>query len=236
MKYAIVDKRIPAPCARGLLLAGFEPIFVGRASGLSEAISSHPDTVMFRHKNNIITSADFCDDAPYLFSDIREKTEINITFTADSFAEKYPHDAIFNALVIENNMFAKTDTVSRAVIDYAKKAGLNIVHTNQGYPACTTLAFGSSAITADCGMARVLSENGVSVTKISTGSISLPPHEYGFIGGAAGVYGDKVYFLGDINTHPDKDIIKEAIVNAGFSPISLSYEPLVDLGGIIFVD
>ena len=235
MRYAIIDKRVPAPAVRGLMLLGFSPIFTARATGLSEAVSSHPDSVIFRHENTMITSADYCDDAPYLFSDIRERSEINITFTADTFGDRYPQDAIFNALVIGKKIFLKSDTASPAILDYARRAGLEIIHTNQGYPACTTLAFGNNAITADSGMAKILSDAGISVTKISEGGISLPPHKYGFIGGAAGVFENKVMFFGDINTHPDARIIKAAITAAGYEPHSLSYEPLADFGGIIFI-
>ena len=84
-------------------------------------------------------------------------------------------------------------------------------------------------------MAKVLNDNGIEVTLIREGHISLPPHEYGFIGGASGVFENKVYFFGDIKTHPDSDIIEEALRRAGLEPISLSSEPLCDLGGIVFL-
>jgi hypothetical protein len=71
---------------------------------------------------------------------------------------------------------------------------------------------------------------------IETGDVTLPPYEYGFIGGAAGVYQGVVYFLGDLDTHRSKDVIKEACKAAKVVPVSLSCEPLADLGRIIFID
>ena len=70
---------------------------------------------------------------------------------------------------------------------------------------------------------------------INDGGISLPPHQYGFIGGASGVVGKRVYFFGDLDLHPDANIIREAIISEGFIPVSLSDEELSDFGGIIAI-
>ena len=122
-------------------------------------------------------------------------------------------------------------------MEYAKAAGLEINNTKQGYPACTTLALSnSSAISADEGMARVLSQNGINVTLINNGDISLPPYEYGFIGGASGVYRDKLYFIGDYKLHRDAEKIENSIKEVNLTPLSLGAFPLLDLGRIIFID
>ena len=84
-------------------------------------------------------------------------------------------------------------------------------------------------------MAITLEKNGVNVTLISNGGISLPPYDYGFIGGASGVIGKNVFFFGDISKHPDCKKICSAIENAGYTPVSLSDEELTDLGGIIAI-
>ncbi len=234
---SLVDGRISEKCERRLILEGFLVIKLPASRRLSTPLASHPDMLLFCHSNNIIASAEYCESFPYVFSDIREFSKnARLTFTSDTFSEKYPYDAIFNALVIGENIFLKTDTASAAVKDYAKRKGIKLVNTEQGYPACTVLAFGNSAITADKGMAKILRENGVCITEISNGDVSLPPYEYGFIGGASGVFRDKVYFIGDISTHRDYSVIRKAILDAGYTPVSLSDEPLVDLGRIIFID
>ncbi len=204
---------------------------------LPAPMASHPDMLLFLHNNRIITSAEYCERYSYIFSDIRElSASAEFTFTDDTFGSEYPHDAIFNALTVGNRIFLKKDTASKSLISYANSRGLDIIPTKQGYPACTTLAFGSSAVTADVGMARLLSDAGINVTVIENGDILLPPYEYGFIGGAAGVYKNEVYFLGDISLHRDAERICDAIRAEGFSPISLSDEALVDLGRILFID
>ena len=237
MKCAIVDERISPACERSLLIDGFTVIKAPPSRKLSTPVSSHPDMLMFYHGGDIISSAEYCEGASFVFSDIREYCDsVSFTFTSDVFSEKYPYDAIFNALVIKDKIFIKTDTVSQAILEYAGKENLKIVPVKQGYPACTTLAFGSSAITSDRGMKEALTSEGIEVTLIENGAISLPPYEYGFIGGCAGVYKNTVYFLGNIELHPDSEKIKTAIENAGYTVRSLSSEPLADLGRIIFID
>lgn len=237
MKCAIVDERISEKCERGLLLRGFQIIKCPPSEFLGEAVKSHPDMLMFHYKNRIISSAKYCESFPYVFSDIREMTEnTEFTFSDENFTPEYPSDAIFNALTVGDFIFLKEDTVSQAVIRLAKKIGLEIVPVKQGYPSCTTLAFGNSAITADKGMEKALLRCGINVTLISNGDISLFPHEYGFIGGASGVYKNEVYFLGSLESHKDSIKIREALERENYTPVSLSDEPLCDLGRIIFVD
>ena len=232
MKVIIVDNRISPACERYLLKEGFFLIKLVSDPDLTEAVASHPDTLLFYSDKQIITTADYCDAAAYVFSDIREYAlDVRVTFTADRRKKDYPYDCIMNALVIGKRIFCKADSVSDGVKEFAKRKGYNIVHTKQGYPACSVLTFGNSAITADRGLASLLSENGVRVTLISPGGISLPPYEYGFIGGACGVAEGKVYFFGDISTHPDGERICAAIRDEGYIPVSLSDGALRDLGG-----
>lgn len=234
---AIVDGRISDICERSLLRRGFYIIKLPPSKNLSTPIASHPDMLIFKHDGELITSAEYCDEAAYVFTDMREfAPSVRITFSAESQSPEYPKDAIFNALVIGNNVFIKTDTASRSVIDYSRMTGLTIHHVNQGYPACTVLPLGDkSAITADEGMALAMEKAGITVTRIRNGGISLPPYEYGFIGGAAGVYGKTVYFLGNPIFHPDGEKIIAAAEGAGFKSVALSDEPLSDLGRILFL-
>ena len=237
MKAVIVDERISAGGKRGLELRGFMPILLPRDPSLGEAVASHPDTVLFKLENEIFTTCDYCEAAEYVFTDVREYApHIKMNFTSDTRGARYPEDCKMNALCLGKRIFARLDSLSPAIKSAAERLGYELINVNQGYPACTTLALGDShAITADRGMAKVLSASGITVTLISEGHISLPPHEYGFIGGAAGVSDGKVYFFGDLLTHPDCEIIEKAIKEAGFEPVSLSREPLQDLGGMIFL-
>jgi hypothetical protein len=213
---------------------GFTLLKIPADPSLGESVASHPDTVMFCHGGELITTADYCDAGAYIFSDLREfRPNLRLIFTDDVRGPEYPCDCIMNALVIGDRIFCKTDTVSRAILDHASRKGLKVCHVNQGYPACVTLAFGNSAITADRGIAAELEKEGVKVTLISHGHISLSPYEYGFIGGASAVCGRRIYFFGDVGRHADAEAIIKAIEDEGFTPISLFDGDLCDLGGAI---
>ena len=238
MAIAIVDCRISQKCERALMLRGFTVIKTPPSRKLGAAVASHPDMLMLKCGDEIITSADYCDEAAYVFSDVREYCPgVRISFTDDVFEPEYPRDAIFNALVCKDEIFCRRASVSQAVLSLAEERGLKINDVKQGYPACTVLALSDEVcVTADEGMARALISSGISVYMIENGDISLPPYEYGFIGGAAGVYGGVAYFLGNLDSHRSADVIKAACREARVVPVSLSDEPLADLGRIIFID
>ena len=237
MPVALVDERISERCEHGLLLRGFRVIKIKGYERLSEPVMSHPDMLIFKHNKTIISSCDYAEKFPYIFTDIRELCQgLSFRFTDDVPECEYPRDVLFNALVIKDKIFLRRESISCEIIDYAVKAGLNVVEVNQGYPACVTLAFGNSAVTADRGIAASFEREGISTTLIENRDISLPPYSYGFIGGASGVFKDTVYFLGDLNTHRDSQKIKAAIERENMKYVSLSDEPLSDLGRIIFID
>lgn len=236
MAIALVDSRIGSECERALMLRGFRVISMPKSRKLSEPLASHPDMLVFFHDGHLITTADYGEDAEYVFTDIRCESDITMHFSSQAHGEKYPYDALLNALVMGDQLFCKEDTVCEGVIDYARARGMKIIPVKQGYPACTVLPLDENhAITADRGMCDAMMREGIDVTLIEDGDISLPPYEYGFIGGAAGVYNGVVYFLGDARLHRSYDKIDAAIKSLGMSSIMLSTDPLSDLGRIIFI-
>ena len=237
MKTVIADCRISEACERSLLLRGFNVIKLPPHPSLGADVASHPDMLMLKHGDTVICSAEYCDIAPYAFLDLREYApHLRIFFTSDEQRAEYPRDAVFNTLIMGKKMFCRRDSISKTVLELAEREGMTIIGVKQGYPACTVLALSDdAAITADCGMARALAENGIRVTLIENGDIELLPHEYGFIGGAAGVFEGNVYFLGSLDSHRDSERIKAACRDAGVAPVSLSDEKLRDLGRLIFI-
>ena len=237
MTSVLISEMAPVECDRALMLAGFHPIRLPAARALlGSAVASHPDTLVFHHADTVITDCDYCDDAAFVFSELRELyPNIKVGFSDAGLRAGYPHECAFNAAVHENTLFARMDSLSAAVREYAEATGLTLVSTKQGYPACATLMLKGRAITADCGLARVYESCGLPVTLIKQGGIQLPPHEYGFIGGASGVYGNTVYFFGDLSSHEDGELIKRAITESGYEIRSLCSGPLRDLGGMIFL-
>jgi hypothetical protein len=237
MKIAIVDSRIPFDMERTLSAHGYQVISLPPSERLSAPIASHPDMLIKLIGGELVTTADYCERAGAEISMIYDLTRARCHFTSDMHGERYPEDVIFNSLTMGKRIYARLDSLSPYLKELALKMGYELRHVKQGYPACTALKLSDNAvITADEGLAETLTKDGVRVYRITDGGISLPPYEYGFIGGAAGVDGDKVYFLGDITSHPSRDIILNAIENEGMRAVSLASSQLLDLGGILFAE
>lgn len=240
IKIATVDSRIDPEAERKLTMLGYRVLKLPPFSRLSEAVASHPDMLLFRIGNEYISYADYCEEASYVFSDLSllsVGTGARFTFTADEVSPEYPCDVGLNALVIGNKLFCRKESASHTLIEAAVREGIEIVNVKQGYPACTVLKLSDeAAITADLGMAKILEKHGIRVTLIAEGGIFLPPHKYGFIGGAAEAYCGKLFFFGDVTTHPDGKKIIDAAESEGLAVVSLSDGVLRDLGGIIFAE
>ena len=234
---ALIDERCSAAVERALAVCGFRVVRVQKSARLPEDVAAHPDVLMFYDAaaGVLISSCEYCERVPWVFGDIRAFSGVKMQFSDELFGDAYPRDCIFNAVRYGGTLVCKADTVSKKVLEYALKAGLRIVNTKQGYPACTALRLSDGvAVTADCGMANTLEKIGVKVFKIRQGYVSLPGREYGFIGGTCGVFDGVAYFLGRVENHPDFEIISSALKAAGLSYVSLSDEPLFDGGQILF--
>ena len=238
MATVIVDERMPSEGIRALEVLGHRVMTLPPLPSMPKAIASHPDSLICKLEDTLVCSCELCDACPYVFTDLREyHPSLSLLFTSDEPGERYPLDAYFNALVIRDKLFVNTKNASQALLDKAREYGKKIIHTNQGYPACATLALPTAhAVTADPGLGRVLSENGIKVLLIESDHISLPPYKYGFIGGACGVIGNTVYFFGDPESHPDGARIKEFLSGAGYAVKSLFAGGLIDLGGMTVIE
>ena len=237
--FVIADERLPSEQREKLLEFGFTPILLPPSEKLSSAVASHPDMLMFLTKDTLITERDYYGQNANIINEITGLCKMRTVISSTLFEKEYPNDAIFNAGVTSDKVFIKTDSIAKEVIDYANSASLTLVAVKQGYPACTVLFLGDKfAVTSDKGMAKILEKSEISTTIIDNSpKILLPPYEYGFIGGCAGIYRDTVYFTGNLDAHPDKKKIKSAISKAGFKYISLGTgESLFDLGGLRFLE
>ena len=86
-------------------------------------------------------------------------------------------------------------------------------------------------ITADCGIAKALSDVGTDVLVIPSGGIELPGYDYGFIGGASAVTDESVIFFGDIRSHGDYNAIVDFISRQGKTTEYIEGMSLTDYGG-----
>lgn len=185
-----------------------------------------------------------------------------IVFNMGSIGYEYPDDVPYNAVVTDRFFIHNTDLTAHEVLERARFAGLQIINVRQGYTRCSCLPVGSNAfITADEGIAKSLrawnelikseaasaAADGdeaeatslmndiIDILLIRQGYIHLKGFDHGFIGGTAGAVGRKIYFNGDLNEHPDSDIIIRFIEDHGYEPVWFNDEPLTDIGSIFCI-
>ena len=238
MKTAIVSEKISASCKRTLESEGFAVLPCPACTLLPAPISHHPDSLMARAGAHLFTYEGYIQKNAAFFSSLQALCpHLTVHGLAEPYGASYPEDCRYNLLTADKHAFFHPAGLAPSLIRAIGALGYREIRTRQGYAACTVLTLGDRhAITADAGLAGLLSENGVSVLKIENGEILLPPYDYGFIGGASGVYGSTAYFLGDITRHPSYGAMHGFADRAGFSLRSLSSEPLRDLGGIFFLE
>lgn len=204
---------------------GFEVKPLAPFAALKSPMDTHADMLLLNVGDKIFKHID------YKTYDIDNLIEINEPISAN-----YPNDVLLNIAIVGKNAFCNIKHASKTILQHLEQNGYSINHVSQGYSHCSTLIVSDNAIiTADDGIASKAQAAGIDVLKISSGYISLPPYEYGFIGGASGVTNDSVYFCGSLSHHPSGEEIREFCRSYGKQTVELCDMPLEDIGGILFI-
>ncbi len=219
---------------------GFKVLTLPRCVGLAVAISSHPDTLLFTHGKYIFCSEAYCNipDVQNIFNQLNAYG-YKLIPCKSILGDKYPFDIAFNVFTANKGIYGRLAYTEKEILTYTDKLDIKQINVKQGYAKCSTLVLGDKGIvTADNGIAAAAVQEGLQVLKISNSpnAVSLAGYDYGFIGGACGVYKNKVYFTGNIDLHPDGDNINKFCNRLGFEVHSLCDRRLCDVGGIMFFE
>ena len=233
---AIIDSRSPLPAQSRLEDLGFEIILMPRADYLAEPVSAHPDMLIFIGWGKLFCHASYYAKNQSLIGGLCLSGKLTLTLSHEPTGEKYPHDVLFNCVMLGDSLLCNKNTVSRLILAEAEAHQMNVIHTNQGYTKCSVCKVSERAIiTSDASIAKACAACGIDALQISEGGVALNGYSCGFIGGATGSDEQNVYFCGDISLHPDQKKIAELCAAHGKRAISLSEEPLYDVGSILFV-
>ena len=233
---ALIGADAPSEIADSLRSLGFSVLRLPCDSRLATPVRSHADMLMLPVGKVVFTSSEYLSVAEDIFKALESLGYEIVTCNAEIRSD-YPHDVAFDALVLKNAIIARLDSLPNEIKTYAAAMGIAMLDSKQGYAKCSAVSVGESAIiTADKNIARAAEAAGAGVLLISAApeAIRLDGYDYGFIGGASGVLEDTVYFTGDISSHPDAERIAEFCNAHEKKIISLSSEPLNDVGGIFF--
>lgn len=227
MKKLIMSDKYKCFCDE-LAKAGYEIIHTDTVSAFHPPEQKHADMQCLRigEKYFILNE---CEGLKHSIQ------SFNPTVISQRAGKSYPQNILLNCLYLNNVLYGKLSAVADEVKEYCCRNNIKSVNVNQGYARCSTLVVSKNAvITADNSIKKALESNGAEVLKIREGHIALEGYNYGFIGGASGRIDNKIIFFGNIQNHPDFDIIK-AFINKHNKDILIicPQMPLTDIGGIV---
>ena len=236
MKALVLASSALSPsCEKRLTELGFEPIIMPACHRLQKGVSSHPDMLVFFIDDKFLCTREDYNEAKSVFSRI-EALGYSPILCDEIHREDYPNDVIFNALMLGDVVMGLSESMSLTLKQTLAECGKKIINVKQGYTKCSVAKISERAIiTSDKGISKAAISNGIDVLTISEGHVILEGYNTGFIGGACGVFGDTVYFCGDLSLHPDADKIEDFCKKHKKSCVSLSNEPLFDVGSLFFI-
>ncbi len=230
---AVIDRRTKKKCRETLVRLGYSVIDLPPFSRLSEPVASHPDMLMLPLGERLFVHAEYYEEAKETVDLIIKESGLIPTLTHTPISSIYPNDIALNLFVCGDILFGRIDRAPGELLRYAESLGLRLAHTKQGYAKCSTVPLRDALITADRSIMDAAAQNGLDVLLIEEGHVSLPPYPHGFLGGASGVSHDTVFLCGALSSHPDHEAITAFCQNHGYRVVSLSDEPLYDVGSVL---
>lgn len=224
----LISCEMPHKIEEILGFLGYGCVRLPSCAALDTPVASHPDMLFYKLPSGelLCDSQYFEENAPLLL-----KTGARFTASAMRLGKKYPHDVLFDAFAVDGTLYARLDAVAPEIADSYERA----VNVKQGYAKCSTLLAGELAVTADKGIYKALTENGVKTLLISPETVRLTGYGCGFIGGAS-FFDEKsrtVVLFGEPKTD---DPVPSFLEENGIRVMYPYGFPLTDFGGAIAVD
>ena len=237
MPLALIGENQNEYIKSGLIKNGFNVICLPADNRLAKPVSSHADMLILLLDNTVFCNEIYYQNNKEIFDFIRS---YGYEISPSSFlvSSEYPQDIALNQAVIGTSILGREDSVAKSIIDYASSRGYTYRNIKQGYAKCSTLVLNENAIiSADKSVISAAKSLDVDTLQIYNGAseIELCGYDYGFIGGASAVYGNTVFFFGDITLHSPGSKIAEFCQKHGFSINSLGKQKLCDIGGAIIL-
>lgn len=229
MNNVLISNKISNKISDSLVKHGFNVILLPDYGRLDKPVMSHADMLVYKvSENQLITYKEYYEVNRMIFDSIDCHVYVS-DITPD---KEYPKDISLNALKLGKVVFGREACIAKEICLNTEK----IINVKQGYARCSCLQVTDNfVITADQSLLLALENEGINVLKISSGHIEIEQYDYGFIGGASFVSGDTVYFFGDINKHPDGNLITHVINSQNIKICCLSDDPLYDYGGAVII-
>ncbi len=221
-----IDRKAPAVARQALSHWGEVVVF--DAPGIAyDAVSGHPDVFIFQYPGGLIVAPNI----PARYLEILDRHNIAYQKGIMPVGAKYPATAIYNALYTPYGVLHN----AKVSDDLIKEKATKFIHCRQAYTRCTTFLAGELFLTSDRGIEHTLLQQSLNVQFVHPQNIVLQGFKCGFIGGTCGLWQKKVYFCGSLYGLQHAELIREQLHHNGFEIIELYQGPLMDVGGILFI-
>ena len=228
MTYVLVAENFPEESAEKLKSYG-EVVRTKSNKKVLKGLDTHPDILVHPlPSGELLVDRDNFDYYKEIFKDK------NIIPSHSSLSGKYPGDIHLNAFAFKKIFIHNLKHTDQVILDYYKNRGYELVNIKQGYAKCSCLVTEDFVITSDGGIYETLKDL-IPIYKIDHGQIKLQNFNYGFIGGATGVLGKKIFFTGDFSNHSSYEEILKIINKYNYEIEILSKDPIEDYGTIFFI-
>lgn len=228
MTYVLVAENFPEESAEKLKEYG-EVVRTRANARVLRGLDTHPDILVHPlQSGDLVVDRDNFDYYKEIFGDK------NIIPSHSSLSGKYPGDILLNAFAFKKIFIHNLKHTDQVILDYYKNRGYELVNIKQGYAKCSCLVTEDFVITSDGGIYESLRDL-IPIYKIDHGQIKLQNFNYGFIGGATGALGKKIFFTGDFSHHSSHEEILKIISNYDYEIEILSDETIEDFGSIYFI-
>ncbi len=227
---AIINPETPQEIINNLEKHDFETVKIDKTELVSEYLAGHPDIQIFPFNGTIFCHPDISAD---FLKKIGNYADIRICST--KLTHNYPNDISYNILHIPGFAMHKIKHTEPEIKMHLEKESVRLLNVNQGYTKCSGIPLSGSVITADETIYKKCKEYKIRSLKISSGYVNLPGCKYGFLGGASGVFKNRLYLTGNLKNHPDRLNIEKFAESENFDIFYLSETDPVDLGSIFFI-
>lgn len=228
MNYVILAENFPQEAAEKLKKYG-KVVRTKSNKNILKGLDSHTDILLHPLPNGeLVVDRDNLEYYKNIFPDKK-------IFPSHSILSKeYPKDIPLNAFSFKNYFIHNLKFTDKVLLDYYKNSGYELINIKQGYAKCSCLVTEDFIITSDGGIYESLKDF-IPIYKINHGGIKLKNFNYGFIGGATGVLGKKIFFTGDFSHHSSHEEILKIIKKYNYEIETLSKDLIEDFGTIYFI-
>ncbi len=234
---AVVNSQISSDLLRALKKHELRPFLLPPHPSLPAPVAAHADLLLFFASNAIYTVKSYYKIAKKELLQLELLSDKELRFCEEEVGASYPHDVLLDAAPIGNYLFCNSLFTAKELLDLYRN---NVVNIRQGYAKCSCVPVSDcAAITSDPSFCKSSTSLGMDCLSVSAEPIVLPGYSNGFIGGSASYapYGgtDHIFFCGNLHSHPDGERIIEFCENHQKNPISLTQNPLTDIGTIFLI-